>query len=439
MNSESTNAIAGPSTSRSSTPPPAQSTSQLFLPPPGPPQTHPTYLSSTQDLLARFQLLPSYDKYVRPFAAPSETGLDQVGPTPITPGANGILDKGKGKEVEGVPMTPGAGDGGDGDDEDGGKGDKRKRNNYKHLIKGIPGKHSLKKDEYLSTMMMIPPKQRIQITPFDLKTQREAFAVSLEGLKGWNPTALVLETAQAREDRKKRKEAKRLQKLQAQAVLAAPLAHPQPIQAPVPTSATPSSFNRPPQNPIPNGTPRPGSTAPISRPTSSTAVASAARPGSMVPRPGSAAQKSAVPRPGSTVPRPGSAMPRPGSTRPTLPPVQVPVGRVATPLRSGTLGPNTPLRSAATVTPTSANPYLLATDSEKRGKKRERDDVMPVVNGIGATNGHGNIAINSPKAVLNARAGTAGIRPRPIKKQRMDTQGHARDVAVTQQPTPQGV
>jgi hypothetical protein len=46
------------------------------------------------------------------------------------------------------------------------------------------GKHSLKKDDYLSMMMQIPPKQRIPITPFDVKTQRDAFTVSLEGLKG---------------------------------------------------------------------------------------------------------------------------------------------------------------------------------------------------------------------------------------------------------------
>ena len=33
------------------------------------------------------------------------------------------------------------GDGGDGDDDDvtGGKGEKKKKNTYKHLIKGIPG------------------------------------------------------------------------------------------------------------------------------------------------------------------------------------------------------------------------------------------------------------------------------------------------------------
>ena len=57
------------------------------------------------------------------------------------------LDKGKGKEREVPPrdigspataQTPGAGN--DGNDEDGqGKGEKKWKNNYKHLIKGIPG------------------------------------------------------------------------------------------------------------------------------------------------------------------------------------------------------------------------------------------------------------------------------------------------------------
>ena len=96
-------------------------------------------------------------------------------------------------------------DGQDGDDEDGGK---KKKNSYKHLIKGIPGtlcfapllliqrthiswppgKHSMRKDEYLTTIMQVPPKQRMAITPFDQKTQREAFSVSLEGLKGVRAT-----------------------------------------------------------------------------------------------------------------------------------------------------------------------------------------------------------------------------------------------------------
>lgn len=46
------------------------------------------------------------------------------------------------------------------------------------------GKHSLKKDDYLTTMMLVPPKQRMRISHFDAKTQEDAFTVSLEGLKG---------------------------------------------------------------------------------------------------------------------------------------------------------------------------------------------------------------------------------------------------------------
>ena len=141
-----------------------------------------------------------------------------------------------------TPADMDLGDGGDGDDDDatGGKGEKKKKNTYKHLIKGIPGvlilifaalhsflntfksgKHSLKKDDSLTKVMLVPPKQRMRIAHFDLRTQEEAFTVSLEGLKGvrfllslpisnlkfhfkWNINTLVLESAQAREDRKKR-------------------------------------------------------------------------------------------------------------------------------------------------------------------------------------------------------------------------------------------
>jgi len=46
----------------------------------------------------------------------------------------------------------------------------------------------MRKDEYLTTTMQIPPKQRMAIIPFDQKTQREAFSVSLEGLKGVSAT-----------------------------------------------------------------------------------------------------------------------------------------------------------------------------------------------------------------------------------------------------------
>lgn len=42
----------------------------------------------------------------------------------------------------------------------------------------------MKKDDYLENLMMIPPKQKMDIKPFSQKTTREAFSVSLEGLKG---------------------------------------------------------------------------------------------------------------------------------------------------------------------------------------------------------------------------------------------------------------
>ena len=42
----------------------------------------------------------------------------------------------------------------------------------------------MKKDDYLTTTMLVPPKQHVQITPFDARTQRESFTVSPDGLKG---------------------------------------------------------------------------------------------------------------------------------------------------------------------------------------------------------------------------------------------------------------
>ena len=42
----------------------------------------------------------------------------------------------------------------------------------------------MRKDDFLATLMMVPPKQKQEIKPFSQKTTREAFSVSLEGLKG---------------------------------------------------------------------------------------------------------------------------------------------------------------------------------------------------------------------------------------------------------------
>lgn len=101
------------------------------------------YLASTQDLIGKFLLTDQYDKYVRPYTTPdgeSGSGLD-VKPIlpPVTPG--GFLDKGKAKETvasspvhQAPPRTPAA-DNQDRDED----GDKKTKNSYKHLIKGVPG------------------------------------------------------------------------------------------------------------------------------------------------------------------------------------------------------------------------------------------------------------------------------------------------------------
>lgn len=122
------------------------------------------------------------------------------------------VDKGKGKEILVPPTSPGGG-GGDDDDDDGPGEKGKKKNSYRFLVRSLPGKHSMKKDNYLQELVQAPPKERAKIAQFDARTMREAFVVGLEGLKGWNINALVQESAQAREDRKRRKELKRKARL----------------------------------------------------------------------------------------------------------------------------------------------------------------------------------------------------------------------------------
>jgi hypothetical protein len=111
------------------------------------------------------------------------------------------LDKAKGKQRDSSPIPdPHSIQINDPDDEELDR--RKKKNNYKHLIKGIPGsipscvqfqprlfirpagKHSTKKDDFLTAIMQVPPKQRIDIVPFDPLIQRDAFSVGLDGLKG---------------------------------------------------------------------------------------------------------------------------------------------------------------------------------------------------------------------------------------------------------------
>jgi hypothetical protein len=325
------NAVAGPSTI-------TQDSNFVFLPPPA---AHPpprTSLASTQDILGRFNLHSAYDKHVRP-SIPSQTPPSHASIPPLTPAA--------------LPDS----------------NDKMKKNSYRFLIKSVPGKHSMKKDDYLTTMMQVPPKQRIPIVEFDERTQREAFTVSAEGLKGWNASTLVVESAQAKEDRRKRKESRKLARAQAQGL--APGAIPgAPGTLPPPQVAS---------NPI-----QPSAQQPP--------VASQVQPVHSKPH------VSAV-----------SIPPPTASTRTTTPTSAAPRSAV-------------PSSAASQRTDTAALGGM-------RGKKREFEDgpalpPNPSVNGV-----------NTSIGMAGVRAGSNGVRPRPVKKPRMDIQGQARDMP-TQQPTP---
>ncbi|KIL67626.1 hypothetical protein M378DRAFT_268788 [Amanita muscaria Koide BX008] len=409
-------------------------------PTPGPPPPQ-TLLASTQDLLSRFKLLDAYDKYVKnvtPTDEPS-SGLSRAMATDqhstqgsiasvagAVPNGFGSVDKGKGKEVM-VDSPSGAGMPGKGgssiatEADDDAKAEKKKKNTYKHLIKGIPGKHSMKKDDYLSTMMLVPPKQRIPISKFDARTQRDAFTVSLEGLKGWNIYALVEESPQAKEDRKKRKELRRLAKAQAAAFAAVQqtgsATQEQPAHSSMPTTGQSRPHTAGGTSSNNTGTPRPaGASSPRSGLVASRPGATITATG-VVPTPtpdkAHAQSPSTASRPESALPRLKSSVPRPGSTKP-------PVASVPTALAPSLAKPalNVPVPNAAPVDPPLRSGTPMQVD-QQRGIKREREDGF--VNGV--TVGHGPPATtitNAPSTVVvDAKAGIAGVRPRPIKKQRM--------------------
>lgn len=269
----------------------------------------------------------------------------------------------------------------------------------------------MKKDEYLVTMMVVPPKQRTQITPFDQRTQREAFTVSPEGLKGVRNSSFscylisislsitflvesqhshrrIASGARRPEEAGsclthclfvyidlpiKQKELKRLAKLQAAGL----------------------PFH-----------------------TTSTASPSPATP--TFPPPQSATS--------TTAPHP-LPLPRTGNGTPKPPPnlsVSVSMPSGITPIRSAT---GTPLSARAP--PLSAGVGGLQSSASfppSRGVKREREDgglANGNVNGAGGgVNGVGlgaKQAAGTPAVLGGVKAGVVvpGVKPRPVKKQRM--------------------
>jgi len=172
---------------------------------------------------------------------------------------------------------------------------------------------------------------------------------------------------------------------------------------------------------------RPAQAASTTQPStmSRAATPSAGTPRSAVPRPG--ASRAGTPAPmtsSTTAPAAGANAALPPPTRPAA--SNPPLSTTSTGLPAR---PSHPLPARPVGAPVEPSPV--------RGIKREREDSAapprpevhqpqqqvdsPAINGLG-----------------NVRPGAPGAKPRPIKKQRMDSHGLAREIPI-QQPTPQGV
>lgn len=110
--------------------------------------------------------------------------------------------------------------------------------------------------------------------------------------------------------------------------------------------------------------------------------------------------------PRTTTPRPGVPIPPASHQQPSQP-------RGLTPVGIGT--PHAVSTPAAAPTP-AATPVAQA----QRGVKRERDE--------GGLQVNGNIPPQGMEGVKIAKAGVAGVRPRPVKKQRLVRHCHLRTV-----------
>ncbi|GJJ08312.1 hypothetical protein Clacol_002523 [Clathrus columnatus] len=161
------------------------------------------YLHCTQDLLGIFGLLPMYDKHVRPHLR----SLPDQDPT---------KSKGKEKELEQDQEREKEKEG----EEEGEGGEKKKKkDNYKHLIKGIPGKHPMKKDQYFQDLLKAPPKQKAHIQPFDTRTLLEGFYVTPTGLPSYNKASIEGADPREKEAKRLKRERRRAEKEERQKVL----------------------------------------------------------------------------------------------------------------------------------------------------------------------------------------------------------------------------
>lgn len=150
-----------------------------------------------------------------------------------------------------------------------------------------------------------------------------------------------------------------------------------------------------------------------------------------------------TPRP--TIPRPGASRvstPAPVGTPVTAPIISASVTPLPAPVRATVSATTLPATStgppARPAHPLPARPVGAPIDpSPARGVKRERDD-SGALHKQDALQSQSLIGSSTVNGTGGVRPGMPGAKPRPVKKQRMDSHGLAREMPI-QQPTPQGV
>ncbi|GAA5825039.1 hypothetical protein JCM5353_001155 [Sporobolomyces roseus] len=215
-----------------------------------PTNSHPSSLSGTQDLITLFQLDTLYNTFLRPYLPPPSTSstnstsepLNADSPIPIK---GAVSLKGKEKAIVGSPApqivaspAPGGGTGGfkitlggikfgssgggasgismNGDlgASSSGTSGKVKRikmeKNYTHLVSDIPGRNSIKKDQYLTHLIMNPdPQSCPPLLPPEEALLREGLTLKPGGLAGFDMSVWESGTqGPGDESRKKKKKRK---------------------------------------------------------------------------------------------------------------------------------------------------------------------------------------------------------------------------------------
>ncbi|KAH7106425.1 hypothetical protein BKA62DRAFT_687118 [Auriculariales sp. MPI-PUGE-AT-0066] len=322
------------------TPPPAALSSSpgdvpfVFEMEPRLPESRVVPLHSSQDLLAVFGLHAAYDKYVRPKITPIEEqdaatsttapapattpasavppALRKVGTPLLTPGTP-MLDKGKARRVDSpLPTTPATARPTltlsaapiklehplDATVDDRGK--RKKDHSYKHLVRHLPGKHSMKKDSYFSDLIRKPPQQHTSIIPFDNNILTKAFSIKDVGVLGYDKTVIIGLDSRQKDEKKRRKEEKRAHRERQRLINSGQLDPNTPIAGPstpnpaLGTLVASGGFINRPSSTV--ATPRPAAGpvgTPISRrpslaPQASAGPPSGARSRSLTPKPASA-------------------------------------------------------------------------------------------------------------------------------------------------------